>query len=131
MISVMYVAATTRHVQMSVVFQMEATLRVQMSVVFQMATTHHVQIVRELQTVMQQKICVAAVIQTFNVDPVNPPAGVTFNAAGTQITISSGVINAGWIGIADAGVQVTTVDLLTADSPGGSVAPIRGVQTQP
>ena len=56
-------------------------------------------------TTLIQLTSVAAVIQTFAVDPVNPPAGITFNAAGTQITISSGVINAAWIGIADAGVQ--------------------------
>jgi hypothetical protein len=53
---------------------------------------------------------------TFNVDPVNPPAGITFNAAGTQITISKNVIPVAWIGIDTADVTVTTTDTQTATS---------------
>ena len=70
------------------------------------------------------------VTQTFNVDPANPPAGITFNAEGTQIIIDNNVINmtawtAGGAPFADdAGVTITTID-------GRSVSTIRGVHVQP
>ncbi len=47
--------------------------------------------------------------QTFTVDPVNPPAGITFNAEGTQVVIDDAVINASWIGEFNATVRVTSV----------------------
>ena len=83
-------------------------------------------------TLIEMTIAGGSVGGNFTVDPNNPPAGVTFNAAGTQITISNGSINAAWIGIADAGIIVTTVDVLSPTiGKVGTTHALRGVQTQP
>ena len=60
--------------------------------------------------------------QTFTVDPLNPPAGITFNADGTQVTIDDGVIDASWIGELNATVRVT--------SAAGKAATSGAIQTQ-
>ncbi|MDP7010496.1 MAG: hypothetical protein QF685_03875, partial [Verrucomicrobiota bacterium] len=52
----------------------------------------------------------------FTVDPTNPPAGFTFNADGTKITIDSDAIPAGWIGIATATIFLGGVDDLNSTS---------------
>ena len=60
---------------------------------------------------------------TFTVDPVNPPAGVSFNAAGTQITIDNDTLPAAWISVNNATVRVTSV--------GGVTVTSQPIQTQP
>ena len=45
----------------------------------------------------------------FTLDPANPPAGITFNAAGTQLVISGTVLPAGWVGKPGAWVSLTSV----------------------
>ena len=45
----------------------------------------------------------------FTVDPLNPPAGISFNAAGTQIIIDDAVVPAGWIGEVNATIGVVSV----------------------
>jgi hypothetical protein len=47
---------------------------------------------------------------SFTVDPSNPPAGFTFSADGTKITVASANVPAAWIGQADSTVQVSGVD---------------------
>jgi len=45
----------------------------------------------------------------FTVDPLNPPAGISFNAAGTQITIDNTVVPAGWVGDDNATIGLVSV----------------------
>jgi len=45
----------------------------------------------------------------FTVDPLNPPAGISFNATGTQIIVGSTVLPAGWVGEGNATVGVVSV----------------------
>ena len=43
------------------------------------------------------------------IDPANPPEGVMVNAAGTRLSLAGGPVPAGWIGRADAIVQLLNV----------------------
>jgi len=45
----------------------------------------------------------------FTVDPLNPPAGISFNATGTQIIVGSTVLPAGWIGDDNATIVISSV----------------------
>ena len=52
----------------------------------------------------------------FTVDPTNPPAGFTFSADGTKITISGDIIPAAWMGIGTASIAISGIDSLSATS---------------
>ena len=45
----------------------------------------------------------------FTVAPLHPPAGILFNAAGTQIIVGSTVLPARWVGDDNATVGVVSV----------------------
>ena len=64
---------------------------------------------RGVSSIELGKNYVAVTNGTFTVDPVNPPAGFTFSADGTKITINKIVLPAGWIGIDDATVKLFSV----------------------
>lgn len=52
----------------------------------------------------------------FILDPSNPPAGFTFSADGTKITVAASSTPAAWIGVSDALVSIQSVAGLQAIS---------------
>ena len=44
---------------------------------------------------------------SLDLDPANPPLGVSFNPEGTRITLANSILPAGWIGRADASLGLT------------------------
>jgi len=57
---------------------------------------------------------------TVTVDPSNPPAGYTFSADGTKITVAAANVPQAWIDAGGAGqtVQIFTIDALNATTQG-------------
>jgi len=53
---------------------------------------------------------------TVTLDPSNPPAGYTFSADGTKITVAAANVPAPWVGGAGRTVQIFTIDALNVTS---------------